>query len=217
MDKLTDLKERYHVRFKDYTENRGKEKQIKDSIEKTNEKVKAIKLKIEQLNEVNTLFKLTSDYAREQSKEQIESIVSSCLSLIFEKPMKFIIDRREMRNKSSAEFYVLENEDDIPYNILESKGGGVVDIISLSLRVAFLMKYHPQIQGPLILDEPAKHVSKDFIFNVADFLQKVSTDFNRQIILISHDEHLASMSDRSYYIEKDEGFSKVTELSMSSS
>ena len=75
----------------------------------------------------------------------------------------------------------------------QSRGGGVIDIISLALRIAFLQIHKPKIEGPLILDEPAKHVSEDYIFNVADFLKRASEMFNRQIIIVTHNNHLSAI------------------------
>lgn len=49
----------------------------------------------------------------------------------------------------------------------------------------------------------------DYIYNVADFLKKISLDFDRQIILISHDEHLAAMAENSYRVQKEEDHSNV--------
>ena len=75
-----------------------------------------------------------------------------------------------------------------------------MDIISLALRIAFLQVHKPKIEGPLILDEPAKHVSEDYIFNVADFLKRTSEMFNRQIIMVTHNNHLASISTNAYKV-----------------
>lgn len=214
-NQLIALNERYHNRREKYTQAVGRQNQILESIEKIENEMKAYYNLLEKLDKVDSLFKITSDYARSQSKEQIESIVSNCLNLIFERPLEFKIELKELRNKSSAEFYILEEDQEEPFSIIDSKGGGIVDIISLSLRIAFLLKFRPNIEGPLILDEPAKHVSSEFIYNVADFLRKISIEFNRQIILISHDEHLSSMADQAYRIKRIDNHSEVEKLDFS--
>ncbi len=208
-DRILSVKTLYQKKEEKYIQALGRQEQILKLISSTENKIKEIDTVIDQLTKVDSLFKITSDYARQQSKEQIETIVSNCLSLIFEKPLQFVVQLKEMRNRSSAEFYISEEGIEQPYGILDSRGGGVVDIVSLSLRIAFLLKYRPRIEGPLILDEPAKHVSMDYIYNVADFLKKISLDFDRQIILISHDEHLAAMAENSYRVQKEEDHSNV--------
>jgi DNA repair exonuclease SbcCD ATPase subunit len=158
---------------------------------------------IELLEKVAILFQKTSEFAREQAKRQIETLVTKCLQFIFENNIEFTIELDEMRNKASAEFYV---ENDIDGIIIKTKpelsrGGGVVDIVSLALRIAFLQIHKPPIEGPLILDEPAKHVSEDYIFNVGEFLKKTSEMFNRQIIMITHNQHLSALGNKAYKVE----------------
>lgn len=158
---------------------------------------------IELLEKVAILFQKTSEFAREQAKRQIETLVTKCLQFIFENNIEFTIELDEVRNKASAEFYV---ENDIDGIIIKTKpelsrGGGVVDIVSLALRIAFLQIHKPPIEGPLILDEPAKHVSEDYIFNVGEFLKKTSEMFNRQIIMITHNQHLSALGNKAYKVE----------------
>ena len=90
-------------------------------------------------------------------------------------------------------------------------GGGVVDTVSIALRIAFLLKYSPPIQGPIILDEPAKHLSDEYVFNIAEFLKQVCKEFNRQIILVTHNQHLSAIGDKTYYVYKSQGVSVVEE------
>lgn len=160
------------------------------------------------------LYQITSEFAREQAKVQIETLVTKCLQFIFESNIEFLIEIEELRNKANAEFYVItESEDTIIKTQPElSRGGGVVDIVSLALRIAFLQIHKPKIQGPLILDEPAKHVSDEYIFNVADFLKQTSEMFNRQIIMVTHNQHLSAISNYSYRVELDGTTSCVTRV-----
>lgn len=193
----------------------GKRDKIKDQIfQKTNE-LEKIQNEIDLLSKVIILFQKTSEFAREQAKHQIESLVTKCLQYIFESSVEFSIEIEEQRGKSSAEFYVISKIDDkiIKTKPELSRGGGIVDIVSLALRIAFLQTHKPKIQGPLILDEPAKHVSDDYIFNVADFLKQTSDLFNRQIIMVTHNNHLASIGKTAHRVELKGSESNVIKLS----
>jgi len=66
------------------------------------------------------------------------------------------------------------------------------------------------IKGPIILDEPAKHVSDDYITQVAEFLKQVTYMFNRQVIMVTHNRHLSEMADKWYRVELVDGISIVT-------
>lgn len=205
---LSDLKKQY------YTEETKKEMLLKEQkILQGN--IEKLKEDVDTLEKVSILFQKTSKYAREQGKSQIEKLTTRSLQYIFDKNYQFEIELNEKRNQSNAEFYVVEeNENGIVKTKPElSKGGGIVDIVSLALRLAFLENSNPKIEGPLILDEPAKHVSSDFTFDIGEFLLLFTKQMNRQIIMITHNPHLASLSENIYKIYQEDGIS-IVEKSM---
>ncbi|MDR7869962.1 MAG: ATPase [Tissierellaceae bacterium] len=192
----------------------GKKEKLIEQLNESKSELIIVSDSIELLDKVVILYQKTSEFAREQAKIQIESLVTKCLQFIFESNIEFVIEIEELRNKANAEFYVLnENEDTIIKTKPElSRGGGVVDIVSLALRIAFLQIYKPKIEGPLILDEPAKHVSDDYIVNVGDFLKQTSEMFNRQIIMVTHNQHLSNISNYCYRVELDGTTSSVSRV-----
>ncbi|OLS03977.1 AAA family ATPase [Tissierella creatinophila] len=190
-------------KLKTYTSRElGKREKLDEQLNLYLKDYSYINSQIELLEKVVILFQKTSEFARNQAKSQIENLVTKCLQFIFESNVKFTIELEDLRNKANAEFYVVDETEHLQIKTKPelSRGGGVVDIISLALRIAFLQIHKPSIQGPLILDEPAKHVSQEFINNVGEFLKQTSEMFNRQIIMITHDNYLASLSDRSYKV-----------------
>lgn len=181
----------------------GKKDKLLEQLFNNKKQIEKIQLDQELLEKVILLFQKTSEFARNQAKRQIETLVTKCLQYIFETNIEFVIELDELRGKANAEFYVVNvNEDIIIKTKPElSRGGGVVDIVSLALRIAFLQIHKPKIEGPLILDEPAKHVSEDYIFNVGDFLKQTSEMFNRQIIMVTHNQHLSAISSKAYRVD----------------
>lgn len=192
----------------------GKRDKIEEQLEIIRESLSSIETELDLLSKVSILFQKTSEFAREQAKNQIESLVTKCLQFIFDSDIEFLIEIEEQRGKSNAEFYVINKIEDILVKTKPelSRGGGVVDIVSLALRIAFLQTHKPKIEGPLILDEPAKHVSDEFIFNVADFLKQTSELFDRQIIMVTHNHHLAAIGSNAYRVEIKESESTVTRI-----
>ncbi|MCF6463274.1 ATPase [Clostridium sp. Cult1] len=184
------------------SKEQGKKEKILEQINENNDLIKNIQLQIDLIEKVSLLLQRTSEFARNQAKIQIESLVTNCLQYIFESNIEFKIEIEELYGKPNAEFFVITEADNtvIKTKPEQSRGGGVVDIISLALRIAFLQVHKPRIEGPLILDEPAKHVSEDYIFNVADFLKKTSEMFDRQIIMVTHNNHLSSIGTNAYRV-----------------
>ena len=192
----------------------GKKEKLDEQLNEYLIKYANLNSQIDLLEKVSVLFQKTSEFARNQAKSQIESLVTKCLQFIFESNVKFTIEIEDLRNKASAEFYVIDETEDLEIKTKPelSRGGGVVDIVSLALRIAFLQIQKPTIQGPLILDEPAKHVSQDFINNVGEFLRQTSEMFNRQIIMITHDNYLSSLSNKSYRVDLINTISRVQQI-----
>lgn len=203
IDNYEDLN-KHLIKIRSHTsKEEGKKEKISEQIDEYNNNIKKIQSDIDLIGKVSLLLQRTSEFARNQAKIQIESLTSNCLQFIFENNTEFKIEIEELYGKANAEFYVTTNIDDtiIKTKPEQSRGGGVVDIISLALRIAFLQVHKPKIEGPLILDEPAKHVSADYIFNVADFLKRTSEIFERQIIMVTHNNHLAAIGTKSYRID----------------
>ena len=112
---------------------------------------------INNMDDLNAkLEKLKTFVLREQGKRD----------KLLETDIEFLIELDELRGKANAEFYVINSTEDMIIKTKPelSRGGGVVDIISLALRIAFLQIHKPRIEGPLILDEPAKHLSEEYVY-----------------------------------------------------
>jgi DNA repair ATPase RecN len=211
---INELKERSRKLILQIERQEGKRDQL---MEIRNEKIRVLKdLNEEQdiLEKVISVFQMTSQFARDQAKNQIEALVTKCLQYIFDSSVEFQIELDELRNKASAELYVVNNTKDffLKTKPEQSRGGGVVDIVSLALRISFLQTHKPPISGPLILDEPAKHVSEEYIHNVGDFLKQTSEIFNRQVIMVTHNSHLAALSNSAYRVEYSGNTSIVTPI-----
>ncbi len=203
-DNISLLKRHY------YSEN-AKKQMLEKEEKSLVEEVEKLSDEVDTLEKVLILFQKTSQYAREQGKIQIENLATRSLRYIFDKDYKFEIEITEKRNNSSAEFFIVEeNENGIIKTKPDiSKGGGIVDIVSLALRMSFLENSNPKIEGPLILDEPTKHVSEEYTFDIGDFLVQFSKQMQRQIIMITHNSHLASLSKNIYRVSQENGISLV--------
>lgn len=200
----------------EYYKQKGKMETLIELSNNSSDKLDKLKKESDKLQKVKLLLQNVSRFAREQSKAQMEYLVTQCLQYIFDPSMEFRIELVEKANRIEGEFYVVSkvNNTEIVTKPQDSRGGGVVDVISLALRVAMMEIHDPKIDGPIILDEPAKHVSEDFIANVAEFLKQISTLFNRQIIMVTHNNHLLESADVCYNVKLNEGVSIVESVNL---
>lgn len=163
-------------------------------------------------DKVQILLQKTSDFARRQAKERIEAIVSEALNVVFGGTHRFVIELGLKANQPVAEYWL---NDGTTVTKLEKpdydRGGGKIDIVALALRLA--IGEMEGVKGPLFLDEVGKHVSKEYVQNVAYFLKEYSAQFNRQIILITHNADLAEIGEVSLDVKRNaNGESEVTTL-----
>lgn len=212
MDRFEELSQELNSLQDFMSREEGKRDKLIEKYDENSIKLREIISELELLEKVTILFQKTSEYARLQAKRQIETLVTKCLQYVFENNIEFVIELEELRNKANAEFYVTSDSNGIIIKTKPelSRGGGVVDIVSLALRIAFLQIHKPQIEGPLILDEPAKHVSEDYIYNVGEFLKQTSEIFGRQILMVTHNNYLAAIGNKAYRVEYKDTISKCT-------
>jgi DNA repair ATPase RecN len=168
--------------------------------------------KLGQYDLVQILLQKTSDYARQQAKGRMEQIVTQALAVVFGSPHRFEIILDVKGAQPVAEYWL--EEDGVRTQLRPpdyDRGGGKVDVITLALRLAIAEL--EDIKGPLLMDEVGKHVSAEFAPNVAYFLKQYSQQMGRQILLVTHNEALAAVGDRSLRVAKNSrGESEVKTL-----
>lgn len=152
------------------------------------------------LEEVTMLLIKTADTSREAGRKRMENVVTKALQSVFGPDFSFEIEMEESGGKPIARFLVCsvgEKGEIIKNEPQESRGGGINDIVAFAVQVATLVVYNePKIQGPIILDEPGKHVSEEYVVKFGEFLEFVSKTFNRQIFMVTHQPHLAATANK---------------------
>lgn len=165
------------------------------------------------LDLVQILLQKTSDFARQQAKGRMEEIVTQALNVVFPGSTHSFTIRLDVKGAIPIAEYWLE-EDGVRTQLKPpdyDRGGGKVDVVTLALRLAIAEL--EGIRGPILMDEVGKHVSAEYAPNVAYFLKQYSQQLGRQILLVTHNEHLAAIGDRSLRITKNsKGESRVTVL-----
>lgn len=148
-------------------------------------------LKIEDLDKASYILQKLSERQRSTAKSRLEELGTQALQYSMGDNYRMEIDLSDSRKRPQASLFVVDDSKELKTNPLEDNGGGIVDIISIALRLVILQTYEPAIDGPIILDEPFKMVSKEYVPMLSDFLKKISNDFGRQIIMVTHNEFLA--------------------------
>ncbi|WP_088105161.1 ATPase [Halalkalibacter urbisdiaboli] len=198
----------------EWTRLDAKRQLLEEQLAKKKEELEEYVDTIDVYEKARILLQQSAEYAREQAKQQMETLVTNALQYVFGPLFSFQIELEEHGNKAVAEFYVVSDYEGVKVKTKpqDSRGGGVVDIVTLALRVALIETVQPKQNGPLLLDEPGKHVSGEYIYYLYEFLKSLSTMFARQIIMITHNHHLAESGDKAYEITIRDGVSEVSEI-----
>jgi DNA repair ATPase RecN len=157
-----------------------------------------------------------TEFARQQLVERIEATVTAGLRIILgREDLSFRVAFRKVSEVSWADWQVVSLYGDGGVEVANdpemARGGGIVDIVSLALRLALLELSIPKPEGPVILDEPAKMVSIQYSENLATFLKSYAIRTNRQVVMVTHNFELAKAGDLIYWVSQQDGVSNVTE------
>ncbi|MDI6601614.1 MAG: ATP-binding protein [Thermoanaerobacteraceae bacterium] len=196
-----------------YNRRKGQKEQLENSLNRNIERLNDVVKKRELYENVRKLLEMAAEYARDQAKGDMEYMVTQALQYVFENDLEFKIELEDNASGPQAEFYVESRyggEQLVKTRPQDARGGGVVDVISLALRIAMM-----QGRGVLILDEPAKQVSEEFAPNVANFLRYLTNQGDFQVVMVSHNQHLAQAAGKSYIVSIKDGISRVSEVSSS--
>lgn len=103
---------------------------------------------------------------RERLIREVEWMLSEALQAIFGPRLKVQVELSERNRRPWAAIKVetpLSEGGTLAADPLDAHGGGVVDALSLALRIRLVESARPPLAGPLLLDEPGKHLSHEYL------------------------------------------------------
>ena len=147
----------------------------------------------------------------------IEDILTSAVQRIYGIDYRFIFEMKEVTTKEddfTGLYTVLPsiektiNGKKVIRPIKGSNGGGLQEIISFLLRIAF--GTYNEYDGIYVFDEALAAVSKDGVMkNLLSFIKSLIKESDLQILLVTHSAELFSqISDLNYQTYKEDGIGK---------
>lgn len=175
--------------------------------------IKQLEKRTDELQRASALLQSISNMSRERLARHLSEIVSTALQYVYGPDFKFEIELvTDKRGNTSVEYYVTSG-DGIRTRPQDSRGGGVVDVISIALRIGvLLLMNNPPLPGPIILDEPGRHLDQESAVRFAEFLKYISSTTGRQFIVVTHHEAMLPYADAAYIVEKSGDISTVSEV-----
>ena len=153
------------------------------------------------------LLQTTAQETQQTFKVHLEDIVQTGMDTCFPGEYTFVVEFLLKRGSTVCDIF-LEDDNGFRTNPIGAAGGGVVDIISLALRLAIWTLTKPD--NVLVLDEPFKWLSAGLRPLAGEFLASLSTKLGMQLIIVTHDEMLLGIADRIFQVKKNrKGRSKI--------
>ena len=168
---------------------------------------------LDTFDKVQILLQQTSDYARKQLKGHVEDIVSQALNIVYGGAHRFTMDIQTRSNRPEVDYYLFDGNTTVKLEKPDyNQGGGKINVITIALRLGIDELVGDD--GPLLMDEIGSNIDGEAAVNLAYFLKEYSAKFNRQIILITHNDALADAADKGLRVTKKNGEAQVKEVAI---
>ena len=180
-------------------------RQLMSDLSDSTESLDQTEVLIQENLEQREIARKAAGLVQDNLAAKLSGIVTKAISTVFEEPIEFVVQFVERRGVSECDLSLKIGED--YYDILNEQGGGVADVCSMCLQMAFIMM--SQVNRVLIIDEPARHMDvvaqERFIF----VLQELCKELDFTIIMVTHSEAFADAADKVFTIAKKNGVSYV--------
>lgn len=193
------------------------EASLKKDIATIKSKAQALETMNQNLEKVIVILTQAATTSRDNARAHFEKIITDALQFVTQsKDYEFIIKELTGRAKASYEFYIKSTVNGIEciQKPEDANGGGFVDIISVAAKYAYREIFNdPKIMSDTLLyDEPGKMISEQMSVKFAEYIKFLGNHYGRQTIMITHNENLSNVADKTFVVRKDRnGISTATE------
>lgn len=172
-------------------------------LDKTRQDFNANEEQIRIIGLASEVLKRIGDQKKQATVEVFERVVTAAIKEVFNFDYKFAILFDSDGKRVSTKFKLIDlNNNEL--DIMDSVGGGLVDIISFTLRVLILASAKPKRSQILFMDECFRCVSPQYRDKVGLLLKSLADKLNMQFVLITHQEELLQSADIAYELSKTE-------------
>lgn len=199
---ITLERQRFEALSRDFQRKKGQVELLKSNHRQMVSKLGDISVRLTLETETTKLLQLSSATTWDTTKQLVESLVTRALRAIFyDRDYRFLVRQEVKRNANSVTFLVVENG--LELDLVDELGGGISDVVSLVLRIAFLSLYRPQIRPFLVLDEPLKHLWSGYQPNAGKFLKQACSELGITVLLATHSSELAKEAEQVFKASND--------------
>lgn len=164
--------------------SRKRAETVKSELAAKKKKLEQEKVELNRLLESQKVIQTVAQQVQQQVHKTVSSLVSESLKTIFGDSYGFEIQFEKKRGKTEAVPVLTKGE--LKLDLKDTTGGGVLDVVSFALRVAYLTLSRPEVRQFLVLDEPFKFLDATKEDKVRVMLEEFSSKLGIQILMTTH-------------------------------
>ena len=134
--------------------------------------------------ETSHVLRTVCEAIQHEAYGKIEGLVTHALRYVFEDDYTFRVVTAQKRGRVEAAMLV--EKDGIRLDPLTECGGGVVDVVSFTLRLLAVTSDAAN-RKMLILDEPFRFLSASYRPRAAQLLRDLVSELDFQLLMVTHD------------------------------
>lgn len=190
---------------------------LREQVSELGSRIQGLEQEAEDIIVAKNILSAAMVLTQKKVKKRVEGLVTLALRSVFkDRDYHFVMEYTTRKDGRVDVSLLVRDGDSEPYQPEEEQGGGVVDIISFSLRPVMLSLEAQPKRKVLLLDEPF-HFTGDLTELAGQMLKEVSHELGIQVIMITHDrERLLPIADRAWGVTMDQGRSVVRRMGVQS-
>lgn len=130
-------------------------------------------------------------------QEAVGSLVSEGLAGVFGEEMNLVVEMGQSGDLPTVKFSLRDSRG-LETDVLDARGGGLVNVASFLLRMLLLLSARPPQARLLFLDESFANVSEEYVGPLSALLRRLCEEGGFQIVLVTHRPALAAAGDYVY-------------------
>jgi DNA repair exonuclease SbcCD ATPase subunit len=173
----------------------------KSVLDNSRNELSSITEQLRVLEHCGQTLKVIGENKKKATTGMIERVVGLAIKEVFGFDYQFIIEVSS--EKKVLTKFKLKRPDGLELDLMNSVGGGLIDVVSFVLRALILSSLRPKREQIMFMDESFSRVSKEYIPKVASLLKSLSKQLNMRYLIVTHNSDLADAATNSYVARKD--------------
>lgn len=170
----------------------------REQLESKRKDIQGVEEKLASLKKIAGIFKKSAVSSQEYLSEYLTALVTDSIKVVF--PDRNLIFKVEFSTARDTQCNVSLEEDGKKLSLFDSEGYGVLDIISIVLRAAYIVL--DKSEKIMILDEPFRNLSVDRHEAASKMLYDLSHRLKMQIIINTHLIGIEDIADKTIHVKR---------------